>query len=115
MAKKPTAKQIAGQKHDSQRSPEWPKVRAAYLAEHPTCAMCGIIHETLEIHHKYPFHLDPSRELDPANLITLCQHPSHNDHLIVGHLLDFKSYNPDVVTDAATWLAKIQNRPTGEL
>ena len=31
-------------------------------------------------------------------------------HLLVGHLNDFKSYNPKVVEDSATWLIKIKSR-----
>jgi hypothetical protein len=31
--------------------------------------------------------------------------------LFLGHLMDFKSWNPDVVEDAKVWREKIKNRP----
>ncbi len=96
---------------DGERSPEWPKARADYLAGHPTCAACGLSHDRMEVHHKAPFHLHPERELDPGNFITLCEHESHNCHLIFGHLLDFAAYNPSVEEDAAGYLAKVGSRP----
>ncbi len=110
-----TAEEIAAHKHDHERSSEWPKVRAQHLALHPTCAACGSAHDKMEVHHKLPFHLDPSKELDPNNLITLCEHPSHICHLIFGHLLDFRSYNPQVEQDAADYLEAVKSRPMGVL
>jgi|GEM_PF-929352 len=97
------------------RSGEWPKARAAYLAEHPLCAVCGE-HLKVEVHHIRPFHLHPDLELDPANFITLCEDDQDgvNCHLFFGHLGNFKSYNEDVVADAASWQQKIANRPQGE-
>ena len=94
------------------RSPEWPKVRAAHLKLHPTCAVCGGTVK-LEVHHMQPFHLHPERELDPTNLITLCEsgHEGVNCHLHYGHLGDFHSYNVNVVEDAGVWKKKIANRP----
>ncbi|MDA8114993.1 MAG: HNH endonuclease [Acidithiobacillus sp.] len=97
------------------RSGEWPKARAVHLAQFPTCAVCGGT-EKVEVHHIHPFHLHPDLELDPANFITLCE--ANKDgvdcHLFFGHLSNFKSFNADVVTDAATWNAKIKNRPLAE-
>ena len=105
--------EIAAAKHDSERSPEWPRVRAQYLGEHPACAACGREHDpkAMEVHHRQPFHLDPAKELDLANLITLCQHESCNCHLVFGHLLNYKAFNPDVDGDAASYLEKLQHRP----
>src|ERR1019366_188640 len=67
----------------------------------------------------------PDLELDPRNLITLCEdedgRQGQDHHLLVGHLDDFESSNLQVVTDAestflgmeaaairagATWKAK---------
>ena len=91
------------------RSPHWSSVRTAHLKTAGTCEACGS-DKSLEVHHKQPFHDKPELELDPSNLITLCD-GSINCHLLVGHLGDWKSFNVDVVADAATWKAKIQNRP----
>ena len=87
-----------------ERSGHWRSVRAAHLLTHPACAACGGT-DHLECHHIVPFHVDSSRELDPSNIIVLCEHPSHNDHLIFGHFLNFKHWNPNVVHDAIRFLA----------
>ena len=98
------------------RSGHWPTVRAAHLKEHPTCAVCGGI-EKAEVHHIRPFHLHPDLELNPANFITLCEanKDGFDCHLGFGHLGCFRSWNEDVVEDAADWNAKIRNRPLVEL
>lgn len=61
-----------------------------------------------EVHHIVPVHLNPDLELDPENLITLCDKYCH---FIFGHLMDYKSWNVDVVGDSAEYLQKIQNKP----
>jgi 5-methylcytosine-specific restriction enzyme A len=91
---------------EAPRSGHWPSVRAAYLHDHPTCEACGKAAD-LTVHHIVPFHIDPSRELDATNLITLC----HTCHLVFGHLGDYQSYNPNVREDAAAYLAKVKARP----
>ena len=94
------------------RSPKWPAVRAAHLKAHPTCEACGESNtKILNVHHVVPFHVDPSKELDEANLITLCEGSVVNCHLHFGHLRNWKSWNVDVRKDAADWLKKIKNRP----
>ena len=94
------------------RSPKWPAVRAAHLKAHPTCEACGEgSTKILNVHHVVPFHVDPSKELDEANLITLCEGPVVNCHLHFGHLRNWKSWNVDVRKDAAEWLKKIKDRP----
>jgi 5-methylcytosine-specific restriction enzyme A len=92
------------------RSPEWPAVRAKWLKDHPSCAACGET-KNIEVHHVIPFHLHPELELDPTNFITLCAQPSHNDHYIFGHLLDYLSWNVNVREEAAKYLAEIKSRP----
>lgn len=96
----------------SKRSSHWASVRKAHLEKNPVCAVCGG-REHLEVHHKLPFHLDPSLELDPNNLITLCEAKKDgvNCHLFVGHLGNFKSYNKDVEADARNWNSKLKERP----
>lgn len=52
-------------------------------------------------------HVNPDKELDPDNLITLCDNPCH---FVFGHLLNYKSWNRDVVNDCRVYLGKIRNR-----
>ena len=97
------------------RSGHWPTVRKHHLEMHPTCALCGGTAK-LEVHHIRPFHLHPDLELDPSNLVTLCEANKDgvNCHLLFGHLGNFKSFNVDVLEDAKQWLKKIANRPLAE-
>lgn len=88
------------------RSLQWPKVRAAHLLRHPACEVCRT-RKKLEVHHTKPFHLWPEFELDPANLMTLCD----PHHLLFGHLMDWRSWNPRVWDDAEEWRRKLAARP----
>lgn len=99
----------------SARSGHWPTVRKQHLAAHPTCAVCGGA-DSLEVHHVRPFHLHPELELDPSNLVTLCEAKKDgvNCHLFFGHLGNFKSFNTTVGADAAGWATKIAQRPKVE-
>ena len=90
------------------RSPHWATVRKAHLAKEPACAICGTTEE-VEVHHVKPFHLFPQEELNPDNLVTLCNSRQH--HLLFGHLDNFRSYNLHVREDIKTWTDKIKNRP----
>jgi 5-methylcytosine-specific restriction protein A len=89
------------------RSWKWKDVRKEHLLKQPFCQACGR-QEDLEVHHIEPVHLNPSKELDPENLITLC---AKTCHFIFGHLMDYKSWNKDVVTDSNNYLQKLQQRP----
>lgn len=75
------------------RSGSWPTVRKHFLQSpgNDSCAVCGS-KEKLEVHHVDPFHLNPEKELDPTNLITLC----HEHHFHLGHLGNWKNSNPNV-------------------
>ena len=90
----------------SKRSNKWPKIRKYHLKEHPQCVVCGKTH-SLDVHHIVPFHVDPGKELDLNNLITLCK----DHHLLFGHLGWWKSWNEDVVEDTWHWRKKIMSRP----
>jgi len=79
----------------AERSPHWEKVRAEHLKAEPSCAWCGGAKD-LQVHHVKPFHEHPELELDQANLITLCEAPGLNCHLIHGHHGDWKKENPEV-------------------
>jgi len=93
----------------ARRSAHWPKTRAEHLAKNPTCAACGT-DQKLTVHHIKPFHINPELELDPNNLITLCEGVM-NCHLRMGHLGNFRSYCVSIAEDAAIFLAKVQSRP----
>lgn len=73
------------------RSPQWRPVRDAHVEEHPQCFACGAFHD-IEVHHIVPFHVDPSLELEPDNLLSLC----HNCHFRVGHLGNWRKVNERV-------------------
>jgi len=90
------------------RSPQWHKVEMEQLTKFPTCLACGAA-GPLQAHHIYAFHIcvdlgRPDLELDLRNLITLCQteagRPAQDHHLLIGHLDDFESFNPDARSDA---------------
>ena len=87
----------------AKRSDKWPTVEKHFREAHPTCAACGG-NKNLNVHHCMPFHLDPAKELDPTNLITLCM-GEKECHLHIGHGGSFKQYNPNVREDAADALA----------
>lgn len=90
------------------RSCAWPAARKEHLTLFPVCAICGGA-LSLEVHHILPFHVRPDLELDPDNLLTLCERKKYgiNCHLLVGHLGDYRRYNPDVRVDAETWRRKL--------
>ena len=91
-----------------ERSSKWPSLRKHFLESHPYCAYCGA-KEHLQVHHVKPFHLDPSLELDPNNLIVLCETPGTDHHLEIGHLGNFRSEgNPNVVEDCRKHRAELE-------
>jgi len=92
------------------RSPKWRKVRAEHIKKHPECAACGR-KESLEVHHIVPYHINPELELEPSNLITLC---GKYCHFIFGHLMDWKSWNENVVRDCTLYHISKSTRPYKE-
>jgi hypothetical protein len=83
-----------------ERSPKWPVVEKAFLAKNPKCVVCGE-GQQLNVHHMFPFHYvvlcgRPDLELDPRNLMTLCTREDEQHHVLLGHLDDYESYNPEV-------------------
>jgi 5-methylcytosine-specific restriction protein A len=89
------------------RSAGWRVLRRQHLAKHPECMACGATRNVVP-HHVVPFHVDPSRELDPSNLVTLCESPTFNCHLFFGHLKRWDRHNPHVAEDAAQWRRRIE-------
>lgn len=88
------------------RSPKWQQVRKKHLDKQNQCQFCGNS-KNLEVHHIVPVHIKPELELDLDNLITLCD---KNCHLLIGHYMNFKSWNPSVVSDCKIMQEKIKNR-----
>lgn len=81
---------------EPKRSPHWPAFRANYFKEEGCyCHYCGSVKD-VELHHIQPYHLHPELELVRSNVIGLCESFGTNDHLHIGHLGDWKSYNPRV-------------------
>jgi len=89
------------------RSKEWRSVRAEHLKKYPLCAVCGN-YKNVVPHHIVPFHVDPSKELDLENLISLCEGDTFNCHLFFGHFRNWTKHNPNVIEDAAEWNKKIK-------
>lgn len=89
------------------RSPKWNRVRSKHLKQHPCCAACGRSLK-VEAHHIEPVHINPERELDLSNLITLCSTPCH---IVFGHFMNWKSWNKNVVNDCSVYYDKYVNRP----
>lgn len=83
------------------RSSRWPAVRKAHLAKYPACECCGNTKDC-EVHHKIPVSVDPERELDPTNLMTLCERGPGglNCHIVIGHCGNTKTFNPTAMADA---------------
>lgn len=98
---------LVAQEHDIERSPHWSSTVKKFLAVNGHCAVCekstlwhGIFAH--QVHHIHAFHYcvllgRPDLELDPRNLIVMCQVPGTHHHLLCGHLGEFRSFNPHVV------------------
>ena len=89
------------------RSPGWSKLRNEHIEKQPYCQACGS-YKRPEVHHIVPVHVDPSKELDPDNLITLCDKYCH---FIFGHLMNYKSWNVNVIEDSKVYYNKIKKKP----
>lgn len=86
---------------ENPRSDKWPTVRKHHLKTQGWCMMCGSVND-LQTHHIQPFHLHPDLELDPSNLITLCETLGIECHLRHGHLGNWKNFNSDIVKQATS-------------
>lgn len=76
------------------RSSLWASIRKEHLVRHPVCIACGDYKKAKEVHHIVPVHIDPSKELELDNLVTLC---ADQCHIIFGHYWNWSNYNPDVL------------------
>lgn len=88
------AAQKREKKKAATRSPKWRTVRKRHLQKNPECAACGA-RRGLQVHHVVPFHVDKALELDPKNLLTLCEYVGGLEcHEFLGHGDHWQSYNP---------------------
>jgi hypothetical protein len=101
---------LSSLKPELARSSRWPKIRKQHLAKQSSCQACGS-EQHLEVHHIIPVHVDKSKELDPTNLITLCENPDvYFCHFIFGHLsLSWLKYDPNVIENVHTHLTAVLN------
>ena len=83
------------------RSGKWAAVRRRHLTRQPACQWCGGTQD-VEVHHIMPFHLHRELELEPRNLVTLCEHGDLDCHLRHGHLGNWRSFNPFILHDIRT-------------
>lgn len=97
-------------KPNAKRSPKWPALRRRHLKAHPSCKACGCaVKGELEAHHVKPFHLFPRSELRAENLVTLCERKgSSGCHMRLGHLGNWKKWNPLVRSQANKARAKLR-------
>jgi hypothetical protein len=92
----------------AKRASGWRKVRKQHLKNHPRCYVCGS-KKKIEVHHIVPFHVAPDLELEPDNMMTLCERKKYgiNCHLLIGHFGNYQRVNTNCRTDAVTWRSKL--------
>ena len=92
----------------AKRSYRWSSFREVFL-KNKTCAVCGGT-KKLELHHKQAFNTNPELELEPTNVIPLCEAKKYgiNCHLLMGHLGNYSRINPDIESDAIMWHNKLK-------
>jgi len=93
----------------AKRSGHWSTVRKHHLKKNAECVVCGD-KSKLEVHHIKPFHTHPELELEPSNLLTMCESKSYGIicHLLIGHNGSYKNINPNVVEDSSSWREKLK-------
>jgi hypothetical protein len=95
--------------HGLRRDPGWRVLRKEHLEKHPECFVCKSTRK-VEVHHIVPFHVAPDQELNPENLITLCENgrfKALNCHLLIGHLGNYRNININCVEDAMVWRGRL--------
>ncbi|GHO61561.1 hypothetical protein KSC_004530 [Ktedonobacter sp. SOSP1-52] len=104
--KKQNHRMHVARRHGHERSPEWARVAKEHRLREPACVACGYRGKDLQVHHIKPFHLHPHLELDPHNLITLCEVRGRDHHLLLGHLDAWSSYNEHIRDDVKRFYRK---------
>lgn len=94
------------QVYSKERSTKWKRLREKYLAANPSCALCGKSTDLI-VHHKLPFCKFPHKELDWDNLITLCESKNLNCHFVIGHLMNWQDFNPNIDKDIEFFKQKL--------
>ena len=92
-----------GHRLKTKRSGKWPALRERWLKVQPKCQCCGR-NTSIQVHHIKPVHLYPELELDEKNLITLCEFRGFPCHFVVGHIMNWMAWNPDVIKLAQHYL-----------
>lgn len=87
------------------RAHGWARLAHAHLTAHPECYFCDRVRPDNVPHHRVPVHVDPAKELDPANLRTAC--PAC--HLTICHEGDWQEWNEEV--DEVARLMRSGRRP----
>lgn len=104
---------VATERGISARSPHWGTLEhIVRKLRGDRCEISG--RGPTQVHHGYPFHDcvlagRPELELTLENLHLLYSGENHAEqghHLIVGHLRNFRSYNPDLAGCIARWKGK---------
>jgi hypothetical protein len=93
------------------RSQKWAALRKEHLAKQPECQACGKS-LNLQVHHIIPLHIDKTRELDPDNLITLCENVKSSVfcHYTFGHLgISWLKYDPNIIENARQRLNAVKS------
>ena len=111
----------------AKRSAAWPAFEKKLINAHPYCSNCGIptytmpgttlarlkakLFTRLTGHHTIPFSVDPSKELDPDNILILCDGifiRKDKCHFQVGHNgRSWNEYNMSAPLMAAANLARV--------
>ena len=93
----------------AKRSRTWSKTRRIHLKTQPRCAVCES-KSKLQVHHLIPFHIAPDQEEQEDNLVTLCQNKKYgiNCHLLIGHLGNYRRFNPSCGLDITIWNMKLK-------
>ncbi len=73
---------------------KWLDVQRKYKRHNPKCEICGTT-ANIEVHHIMPVSIEPNKEFDENNLMSLCR-KGKNCHLVHGHLGNYNKFNPNV-------------------
>lgn len=80
----------------------WKQAVRRQLIRQPSCEACGSLRR-VTVHHIIPPAIAPALVISPGNLMTLCRGSRHAPgcHLVIGHLGNWRSWNPLAREDAA--------------
>ena len=93
------------------RSSKWRGVRDDFL-QGQVCAVCER-RNYLVAHHIVPFSLAPEFELEPDNLMALCEGGKYgikSCHQLFGHLGNWRRFNPHIRATVIFWNALLKDK-----